>query len=265
MTAPFNDFTEVDLNELRGAKSKLEHPSLTAKIAALIGKPIEAGFRLLPSSWNEKVADIAQATLFKGLQFAIGTIGEGEIRGSRDWLHRVLVTGSGIAGGAIGLTSLPVELPISTTIILRSIADIARSESHDVNLLDVKLACLEVFALGGRAEDSFAGEGYWVIRAALARSVSEAAAFIAQRGVAEEGAPPLVRLLAAIASRFSIVVTEEVAAKAVPVVGAAAGGIINFLFMDHFQEIARGHFIVKRLEKKYGAELVERAYNELVI
>jgi hypothetical protein len=264
---PFNDFTEVDLNDLRDAKSKFEYPGLAARIATLIGKPIEAGFKLLPSNWNEKVADIVQATLFKGLQFAIRTMGEGERRGSRDWLHRVLVTGSGIAGGAIGIASLPVELPISTTIILRSIADIARSEGHDVALLDVKLACLEVFALGGRrsAQDNFAGEGYWVVRAALARAVSEAAAYIAQRGVAEEGAPPLVRLLAAIASRFSIVVTEEVAAMAVPVVGAAAGGIINYLFMDHFQEMARGHFIIKRLEKKHGAELVERAYKELVI
>ena len=75
----------------------------------------------------------------------------------------------------------------------------------------------------------------------------------------------MVRLIAAIASRFSIVVTEEVAAKAVPIVGAAAGGAINYLFMDHFQEMARGHFIVKRLEKKYGTETVERAYKELVI
>ena len=60
-------------------------------------------------------------------------------------------------------------------------------------------------------------------------------------------------------------VTEEVAAKAVPLIGAAAGGTINYLFMDHFQEMARGHFIVKRLEKSYGTELVERVYGELVI
>ena len=260
-----DNFTEVDLNDLRRAKSKLENPNLTAKIATFVGKTIEAGFKLLPSGWNEKVADITQITLFKGLQFAIRTMGKGEKQGSRDWLHKILVAGSGIAGGAMGFASLPVELPISTTIILRSIADIARSENHDVALLDVKLACLEVFALGGHAhaKDAFAGEGYWVVRAALARSVSEAAVYIARRGIAEEGAPPLVRLLAAIASRFSIVVTEEVAAKAIPIVGAAAGGIINYLFMDHFQEMARGHFIVKRLEKKYGAEPVESTYNEL--
>ncbi len=257
---------KADLEDLRAAKTRLEYPGLTAKIAALLGKPIESGLKLLPKNWNEKVSEIAQAALLKGLEFAVRTMGEGERRGSRDWFHKVLVTGSGIAGGAVGLASLPVELPISTTIILRSIADIARSEGHDVTLLQVRLACLEVLALGGKGgKDDTSGEGYWVVRAALAQEVSEAAAFIAQKGLADEGAPPLVRLIAAIASRFSVVVSEEVAAKAVPLVGAAAGGAINYLFMDHFQEMARGHFVVTRLEKKYGTEAVERAYKELVI
>jgi hypothetical protein len=53
--------------------------------------------------------------------------------------------------------------------------------------------------------------------------------------------------------------------KAVPIVGAAAGGTINYLFMDHFQEMARGHFIIKRLDKKYSTEIVERTYKDLVI
>ncbi len=266
MTNRFSEWTEADLNDLRAAKSKLEYPSLTARIAAVIGKPIETGFKLLPSNWHEKITDITQAALVKGLEFAVRTMGENEAKGSWDWLHKFLITSSGIAGGAAGLASLPIELPISTTIILRSIADIARSEGHDVSLLEVKLTCLEVLALGGKStKDDSAGEGYWFVRAALAREISAAAAYIAEKGMAGKGGPPLVRLIAAIASRFSIAVTEEVAAKAVHIVGAVVGGGINYLFMDHFQEMARAHFIVKRLEKKYGTEIVERAYKELVI
>jgi hypothetical protein len=34
-------------------------------------------------------------------------------------------------GGGFGLAALPVELPISTIIMLRSIGDIARSEGED--------------------------------------------------------------------------------------------------------------------------------------
>ena len=43
-----------------------------------------------------------------------------------------MVGASGAIGGAFGLASVAVELPISTTIMLRSIADIARSEGFDV-------------------------------------------------------------------------------------------------------------------------------------
>jgi hypothetical protein len=252
---------QSDLSDLRIAKSRLENPGLAIRIADLFGKPIDAGFKALPAGWNRKVLEIARNALLKGLNVAIRTLGEPKAKKSRDRLHRILVTGSGFAGGAAGLASIPIELPISTALMLRSIADIARSEGHDLSSIDVKLACLEVFALGGRGPgDDLAEEGYWVVRAALAKSISEAASFIGKRGLAEESAPPIVRLLSAIASRFSVVITDEAAAKAVPFIGAVAGGAINLLFMQHFQQMARGHFVVKRLENKYGTDLVERAY-----
>jgi hypothetical protein len=55
-------------------------------------------------------------------------------------------------------------------------------------------------------------------------------------------------------------VTEQAVAKSIPIVGAASGGLINFLFINHFQSMARGHFIIKRLESKYGTELVREKY-----
>jgi hypothetical protein len=260
------DFTTADLSELKEAKSKLEYPSLTARIADVIGRPIEIGFKFLPKNWNQKVSEITQTALLKGLEFSISTLGKPETQESRNWLHKLLVIGSGAAGGAVGLASLAVELPFSTCVILRSIADIARSEGHNIAQLDVKLECLEVLAIGGKSQKNNISEnGYWVVRGALAKSVSEAASYLAEKGLADEGAPPLVRLIATIASRFSIVISEEAAATAIPVVGAVSGGVINYLFMNHFQEMARGHFVVKRLEKKYGRDRVERTYKELPI
>ena len=255
---------DADLADLKQAKSRLECPSLTARISDLVGKPLEAGFKLLPSDMSDRVGEIVRAALLKALDAAVLTLGRRDVKASSEFAPQILVAGSGVAGGAVGLASLPVELPISTALMLRSIGDIARSEGHDLSRLDVRLACLEVLALGGRrGSDDAADSGYWVVRAALARAVSEAAAFIAERGLAEKGAPPLARLVALIAARFSTVVTEEVAAKAVPVVGAVAGGAVNLLFMNHFQEMARGHFVVKRLEQKYGIDAVRAAYERL--
>jgi hypothetical protein len=181
-------------------------------------------------------------------------------------MHRWLSAGSGAIGGAVGLWSLPVEIPISTTLILRSIADIAREEGHDLERLDVRIACLEVFALGGAStRDNAAESSYWLIRGSLSKAFADAATHLAQRGLAAEGAPPLVRLAATLASRFSINISAQAAAKAIPLVSAATGAAINLLFMQHFQDMARGHFIVKRLEAKYGSETIQAIYKELDI
>ena len=66
-----------------------------------------------------------------------------------------------------------------------------------------------------------------------------------------------------VATRFSVQVSEKAAAQAVPVIGAAGGALINTLFMSHFQDAARGHFVVRRLERLYGGEVVREAYAAL--
>jgi hypothetical protein len=255
---------DKDLQDLGYAKMLLENPGLTARLANVVGAPIEKGFALLPQGWAVTVQKAARAALFRALELAVVTINPRSRRRASEFMHKVMVGASGGVGGAFGLPALVLELPISTTIMLRSIADIARTEGHDLNDIRTKLDCLEVFALGGRAKtDDAAESSYWAIRAALSQAVAEAASYFAEKGILEKTAPAVARLIAAIASRFGVVVSEEVAAKAVPIVGAAGGSLVNVLFMDHFQNMARGHFIVRRLEKKYGVEAVREAYNTL--
>jgi hypothetical protein len=38
---------------------------------------------------------------------------------------------------------------------------------------------------------------------------------------------------------------------------------VNYAFIDHFQEVARAHFVVRRLERRYGKETVRTAYDRL--
>ena len=253
-----------DLQDLRHAKSLLENPGLAVRLANLIGTPLEKGFKLLPQGWTDVVHKAARAALTRALNVAVASLGKRTRPTASEKFHKILVGASGGVGGAFGLAAVPVELPISTTFMLRSIADIARSEGHDLQSTSVKLACLEVFALGGRSKSDDASEsGYWAIRTALAKAVSEATAFMAQRGALEQSAPVIVRFIGAIAARFGIIVSEQVAAKAVPVIGAASGSVINILFMEHFQNMARGHFIVKRLEAKYGVARIREVYEQI--
>ncbi len=255
---------EHDLADLAYAKSLLENPGLAAKITSLLGTPIEKGFALLPRNWSQMVTVGTRKALAVAIEAAVLTLDKRTGRTSSDFLHKFLVAASGAGGGFFGLPALSVELPVSTTIMMRSIADIARSEGEAICDPQTKMACIEVFALGGPgSRDDAAETGYFAVRAALSKAVSDAAEYIARRGIIEEGAPAIVRLIAQIASRFGVQVSEKVAAQAIPVIGAAGGSILNTLFMDHFQDMARGHFIVRRLESRYGREEVRRLYRTL--
>ena len=256
--------SDEDLQDLRYAKTLLENPGLAAKVTAIIGIPIEKGFSLLPEKWSDAVHEASKAALEKALNVAIMTLGNKQRLTSSDFMHKMVVAATGGTGGAFGFTALSVELPVSTTVMLRSIADIARSEGECINEPEVKLACLGVFAMGGRSRlDDAAETGYFATRAALSRSLSEAAQHIARKGFVREGAPALVRFMSKIATRFSVTVSEKVAAQAIPVIGAAGGAVINTLFLDHFQDMARGHFIIRRLERGYGNDIIKDVYDKI--
>lgn len=253
-----------DLAALRAARTILERPSLAARLSDAVGAPLERGFALLPERWADLVQAAVQKSLEAALEVAVTSLGRGAGR-SRDRWHRWAVAATGAGGGAFGLAGLVVELPVSTTLMLRSIADIARSEGEDLETFEARLACLEVFAFGGRSgADNAAETGYFAVRSALAGTVAEAARFLAERGLTEKGAPVLVRLIAAIGSRFGVVVSEKVAAMAIPAIGAVGGALLNTIFISHFQDMARGHFTIRRLERKYGPEEVRQAYENLV-
>jgi hypothetical protein len=252
-----------DVEQLRTAKNILENPGITAKLTNLLGSPIEKGFDLLPGNWREKVGVATREALMVALKGALLTMDADAKEAYPRW-HKLAATLSGGAGGVFGLPALVIELPISTTIMLRSIADIGRSHGEVLSTAQSQIACLEVFALGGPSRhDDSSESGYFVVRSALARAVTEASEYLAEKTIIEEGAPSLVRLIAKIAARFQVQVSEKAAAMAVPMIGAIGGGGINLLFIDHFQNMSRGHFIVRQLERKYGLELVRKTYESL--
>jgi len=258
------ELPEPARRELARAREQLEHPSLAARIADLAGTPIEHGFELLPEGWRKRVNAATHAALRTSLDMAMASLDHGPERMRGAAVHRWAAMVSGGVGGAFGLPALTVELPLSTTIMLRSIAETARAYGEDLDTPEARLQCLQVLALGGPSGDDDAAEtGYFAARAALARAVSEAAAHIARHGATSASAPVLVRLISQLSARFSIVVSEKAAAQAVPIVGALGGAWINRVFIEHFQNIAEGHFTVRRLERDWGAETVRAEYRLL--
>jgi len=252
-----------DMETLRRAVLALERPSLPARLAAVVGKPIELIAGNLPFGASQIVSAAVQKGLEAALKVALSTLNDRPAEGS-NLLHKSLAVASGAIGGALGASTLAIELPVSTIVMLRSIADIAKSEGEDLRDPETALACLQVFALGGAsAGDDAAESAYFAVRSFLAKSTAEAARYIAERSIVEEGAPHLVRFLTQIAARFGIVVSHKFAAQAVPVIGAFGGAVVNYAFIDHFQTIARGHFAVRRIERTYGKDAVRAEYDRL--
>ncbi|MEA3413281.1 MAG: EcsC family protein [Pseudomonadota bacterium] len=250
-----------DLERLKWATQHLEHPSLAARLTSIVGTPIEIGIKLLPRPVYKSARSIANLAISKALRAAVSPLRHDEEADPRNHYYRVLAAGSGALGGLFGLYALPVEFGLSTTIMMRSIAEIARAEGEDIHSPEAQMACMEVFALGGQSEeDDAADTGYYGIRLALAWPVTHASHYIARHGLVMDGAPALVNLVSAVGSRFGVAVSQKMAAMIVPVIGAAGAAAVNLVFMSHYQEMARGHFVVRGLERKYGPELVKEHY-----
>ena len=259
--------SNTDLRELQQAHDLLENPGLAAKMISALGKPIEHALLRLPAGLQSRVHAVTHKSIEKALDLAIGSLRRDKPAGhgkSRDRLHMAFTAASGAAGGAFGAAGLALELPVSTTAMLRSIADIARRYGEDLGSPESRLSCLQVFALGGPSPADDAGEtGYYALRFGLSATIKELAQIVTERGAVREGSPILVRFATTIASRFGITVSEKVAVQAIPVLGAVGGAAINVLFIQHYQAVARGHFTVRRLERHYGPAAVRAAYDAM--
>jgi hypothetical protein len=170
-------------------------------------------------------------------------------------------------GGAFGWSALAAELPFSTIVMLRSIATIAQEQGEDLTTPEARLECLAVLSYGGpsRADDA-SDTTYYATRTALASSLQHAAAHLAtalRGGDAPKAARVVVAFVSKVAARFGLVVQEKAIAQAVPLAGALGGAALNHLFIGHFQQIALGHFAVRRLERIYGEEAVREVYESL--
>jgi hypothetical protein len=257
------------------AAEYLENPGFLIRVANLLGQPLEAFARVVP----DRVHEAVENALTKVMDLAIRTVppsgaGDGQTRdveaaAFRKGLQHTLATAAtGAAGGLFGIAGLAVELPISTGLMFRSIAGIADDFGEDLSQPETRLECLTIFSYGGPTPgDDYLESSYLTTRLGLAVAIRQAAQVIARtsgeeliNAIGKGTASALVRLIAEVAARFNVVVSQKLLAQGVPVVGAFGGGLINAAFSDHFNTVARYHFGMRRLERRYGKEAVQDLY-----
>ncbi|HSR75719.1 MAG TPA: EcsC family protein [Xanthobacteraceae bacterium] len=250
----------------------LEYPNFAARLAEYAGQPIDSILRRMPKAANAGLNRALEAAILKSLNLAIKSI-EPTSRRLPSVRRASLLAGiTGGVSGFFGSAVLAIELPVTTTLMLRAIADLARHNGEDLSTLEARLACVEVFALGRDSGRKRMDVGYYATRALLNRLTQNVSALLIERGVATSASSAasaasstvVNSLVTEIVARFGLVVSERTAASAVPVLGALGGATLNMIFMNHFQRIAHGHFTIRRLERRYGRELIQREYEAAV-
>ncbi len=219
---------QIDRDELNKAVQLLEQETITEKIANVVGKPIDYLLSNIPEDYHDKLNEGVKAALEKAVDAALWSLDNEPNREASTKTNKMLAGLSGAVGGLFGIGTLLLELPVSTTIMLRAVADIARSEGFDLSDPLVKHACIEVFALGSPSEDDDAVEtAYYAARGFTAQTLqvlsAELAATAAQKTAQNvtpgQAAKWLSVLIERVAARFGIVISEKMAAQIIPIIG----------------------------------------------
>ena len=247
---------------LRTAFLLLERPDFAARLGEAAGRPVGRVLKLTPRAFEARLSLAVEAALRRALSVAIRSLGD---RPSRRSASFALAGASGAVGGFLGAGALALELPMTTTLILRAIAEVARRHGEDLSRLEARMECVGVLGLAARPSGRGPDVGYLAARAVFSRLVADATAGLVERGAAAASGPAMSAMIAAIAPRFGLVVSERAAASALPLVGALGGATLNLLFVRHFQRTAHGHFTIRRLERRYGPEVVRAYYRGLVL
>jgi EcsC protein family len=254
----------TDHTALTQAVKSLENPNFAARLSDYAGVPVNRVLGFLPKVANNQLSEMVRSAIMKSLDVAIDTLEDEPPPTPATWFSSFLAGVTGGVSGLVGLAALPIELPLTTTFMLRAIAAIARHEGEDLTKIEARLACLEVFALGSKQRNEKVDNiGYYAARALLSKYTSDIVSFVAERGAIDASVPVVRSMVAEIASRFGLVVSDKIAAGALPILGAVGGATVNVIFMDHFQRVAQAHFSLRRLERTYGTAHIRQRYAEL--
>lgn len=206
-------------------------------LASLFGSAAAIGVRSLKLSpaLRTKMQGVAEVALRRA--FDVAVLGGAQTA----WFvnpgpARVLAAVSGAVGGFVGMPGFLPDATLTTLLMMRNIADIAREEGEDLAAEEARRACLEVFAFGSPSLDEESEEpdfSYWSARLLV-------------------HGRPMMMLISEIAGRYGLRMSEKFALQAMPLVGAAGGALINSVFLDHYRKLARVHFAIRRLERSYG-------------
>jgi hypothetical protein len=193
----------------------------------LIGGKAENLLEKLPAPVRKELDRATVAALEYAMTAAHAS--RGRVPDQASWLNSAASAAMGAAGGFGGLPTALIELPVTTTLLLRVIEGVAVEYGFDPELESVRFDCVQVFsAAGPLAEDDGSDLAFLATRVALSGKAVQA---IIQR----------------VAPRLAVVMGQKLAAQTVPVLGAVAGAATNYAYTSYYEDMAHVHFGLRKL------------------
>lgn len=209
------------------------------QVLNLLGSQAEGLLDQLPAPVRARLGEATERALTVAFDAAQGS--RGVVPDQKGWLNTAVATAMGAAGGFGGLPGALVELPVTTTVLLRTIQGAAAEQGFDPALHSVRFDCLRVFGSAGPlAHDDGADMGFLSVRLTLTGNAMQ-------------------RMIAFVAPRLATVLGQKLAAQTVPVLGAVAGAATNYAYTSYYQDMAHVHFGLRRL-----AIDTDRSHDDLV-
>jgi len=217
--------TEAELDRL--AARYRAAAGLGVQLLNMVGGKAEQLLERLPAPVRDKLGEASESALKLAMRAA--QISRATVPDQADWVNTATSTAMGAAGGFGGLPTALVELPATTTMLLRIIQGVASEHGFDPQDESVQFDCIRVFAAAGPlAEDDGADLGFLTLRLTLTGGAMQ-------------------RLIASVAPRLAVVLGQKLATQTIPVLGAVAGATTNYVYCGYYREIAHVQFGLRRL------------------
>ncbi|WP_134680688.1 EcsC family protein [Paracoccus ravus] len=216
----------------RLARRYLHAGGIAMEVMNAVGDKAEGMIERLPKPVRSRMDKLTLAALNRAFDAASRSRGVMAERG--DWFNRMLSTTSGAVGGFAGIAGATLELPITVTLLLRAIMDIAAEHGLDPDSDLARREALGIFASAGPlSKDEGADLGLLAARMSITGQTIQT-------------------LIARVAPKLSTSLAQKLAAQTVPIFGAVAGAAINYNFTRYYQEIARVQFGLLRMSQETG-------------
>jgi hypothetical protein len=218
------------------------------RILNMVGKNVEGlavrAIKRFGGDWPERIDALAADALWGLLSLSTSGMQGKTHAMPASQRYRMAAAGSGAVTGFVGGPAAFLDIPITTSVIFRSIAAIAQSHGEDVGNFETRRACLEVFAFGGTKDEiDDVDVSYWSVRGSLSHA-------------------SVGYFIKSVASRWSVFASEQALSAVVPLFGAVTGAGVNYLFTDYFQQMAHVHFTLREVERRHGdAEAVRACFD----